>query len=36
MKTNIGIIEEHLVEITQMLSDILSDEFVLNTKALNY
>ena len=32
MKPNIGISEEHLAEISQVLSHILADEFVLYTK----
>ena len=32
MKPNIGISEEHLSEISQVLSHILADEFVLYTK----
>lgn len=35
MKPNIGISEEHLAEISQVLSHILADEFVLYTKVRN-
>src|SRR5690606_22030509 len=35
MKPNIGISEEHLAEISQVLSHILADEFVLYTKTRN-
>jgi len=35
MKPNIGINQEHLIEITQILSRILADEFVLYTKTRN-
>jgi len=35
MKPNIGITQEHLAEISQTLSHILSDEFVLYTKTRN-
>ncbi|MBD1423977.1 Dps family protein [Sphingobacterium arenae] len=35
MKPNIGISEEHLGEISQVLSHILADEFVLYTKTRN-
>lgn len=35
MKPNIGISQEHLAEISQVLSHILADEFVLYTKTCN-
>ena len=35
MKPNIGITQEHLAEISQTLSHILADEFVLYTKTRN-
>ena len=35
MKPNIGISEPHIAEISQVLSHILADEFVLYTKTLN-
>jgi starvation-inducible DNA-binding protein len=35
MKPNIGIRQEHLTEMSQMLSHILADEFVLYTKTRN-
>jgi starvation-inducible DNA-binding protein len=35
MKPNIGISQEHLTEISQVLSRILADEFVLYTKTRN-
>lgn len=35
MKPNIGIIPEHLAEISQTLSQILADEYVLYTKTRN-
>ena len=35
MKPNIGISEEYLAEISQVLSHILADEFVLYTKTRN-
>jgi starvation-inducible DNA-binding protein len=35
MKPNIGISEQHLAEISQVLSRILADEFVLYTKTRN-
>lgn len=35
MKPNIGISEEHLAEISQVLSHILADEFLLYTKTRN-
>lgn len=35
MKPNIGISQEHLAEVSQILSHILADEFVLYTKTRN-
>ena len=35
MKPNIGISEPHLADISQILSHVLADEFVLYTKTLN-
>ena len=35
MKPNIGISEQHLVEVSQVLSHVLADEFVLYTKTRN-
>ena len=35
MKANIGISQEHLAEVTQALSHILADEYVLYTKTRN-
>ena len=35
MKPHIGISEQHLAEISQLLSHVLADEFVLYTRTLN-